>query len=331
MKKKSLRIALEVGMLIIIIVMFVLINEQIIDNKANSFFPRKDGNYYAYHIEKAFIDGDDLVIRGWFFELKKVRNIEQEVEDTEKKKKLGLLLYDLSSSVQKDLDGHDKQREGISLEVVPEKRNDIDEYFACEYDYSDCGFTARIRKTKINLNNGNYQIVVKTDALGEYGIPIEAYLVNGVLEYIKPDQKMVVDVEGTDLEKIVREGTCLACNSEYHICIYQHEWKLYWIVDTNFTFEEDGDTFLEYMIDTTQFSKLPSNRTVNGWYWDNIGNHFEKNEITSAFNCGKYRVSCINIPEEYSVTRISVGYNVNNKWIWSQYFRPDYSEGLKHR
>ena len=57
-------------------------------------------------------------------------------------------------------------------------------------------------------------------------------------------------------------------------------------------------------------------------FWDNIGGYFEKYELEGDF--GEYRVSCREIPEEYSITAILTGYYKNKKWIWSSYFRPVY-------
>ena len=38
---------------------------------------------------------------------------------------------------------------------------DVNEFFKCEYDYTNCGFLARIKKENIDLKNGQYQIIFK--------------------------------------------------------------------------------------------------------------------------------------------------------------------------
>ena len=200
---------------------------------------------------------------------------------------------------------------------------DIDSYFDCEYDYSKCGFSSRLDKSLVDLENGKYMIVLKEDEDDEIGLEV-AYLINGKIEYIAPEEKVELNVVGTDLENIVKEGTCLVSNPEYHIYVYQYGWNLYWIADKNYFFEEDGSTLIQYQMETTQFDKLPQYRIDNGWFSSNLSDDFEINEITKKMNCGEYRVCVRAIPQDYSITRISTGYYADGKWIWQRYFRPNY-------
>lgn len=67
---------------------------------------------------------------------------------------------------------------------------------------------------------------------------------------------------------------------------------------------------------------FPQHRLENGWFWDNIGGHFEKYELEGDF--GEYRVMRRELPTEYSVTSIETGYYKNGEWIWKNFFRPVY-------
>lgn len=325
MKKKSLKIVLEIGIVITILVFFVLINEQITEKKRSSYMPLFDSNKYAYQVESVNYIGEDLVINGWFFELKKVRNVERTIAEAEK---YGILLYDLSSEIEKDIDGNDKPREGISLDVEYVIRSDVNKYFACEYDYSRSGFVARINKEKIDLNNGIYQIVVKTEADGEVGIPIRAYIIRGELYYVNLDEGPLPEVKNTDLELIIDEGVCVMAIPDSHIWVYQYNMALYWIAEEGFYFEKSGDTYLAYQIDTTQYNSKFKEYDTKGNYFVEFGDTFEKYEITQDISCGKYRVCKRNLPADFAVYMIRTGCYSNKEWIWQQSFRP-YIDNMK--
>ncbi len=319
MKKKQLfGIVVKIGIIIGVVIVFILINEQITDNNRISFEPIKDSNKFAYRIEDISIEGNDLVIKGWFFELMKVRN--EEVENANAKQ-YGVLLYDVNSEEKIDLDGNVKPRKGIGLDVSYTKRTDVDEYFSCEYDYSNCGFIARIDQSNIDLKNGEYQIIIKPDKEGTKGILCADYIQNGELKYISSNEKVLLDVRGTDLEKIIENGNCLMSSPENSVYVYQYEDRLYWIADENFYFEEDGGTYIQYQIDTTQYTMLPENSIKDGIYWANLGGFFESYEITETIDCGKYRVSVRDIPKDFSVYWICTGYYTNGKWVWMKNFR----------
>lgn len=320
-KKKIIRRSIEIALIIIIIIGFFMINDQVTQNKRNSFKPISDKNYYVYQVEKMYIEGEDLVLKGWFFELKKFRNQER---NEAKDGKLGIVLYDIDLN-EKTLFKGDSQK-GISMRMEYQKRQDIDAYFNCEYDYSSCGFIAKVNKDNVDYENRDYQIVFKPEQEGEYGIVTDgnAYIHKGKISYVNPQDIFEIAYLGTDLEKIITEGECLLSYPEKHICVYQYEWKLYWITDSEFDFEIDGTTAIQYQLDTTQFDRLPQNRIDNGWYWSNLTSNFEDSEITHVVDCGRYRVSVKDLPTDYSITRMVTGYYSDGKWVWMRYFRPKY-------
>ena len=306
-------------LLISIVVGFVLVNEQISQDNKCSFQFIKVSNKYVYQVEEIGIDNDELVIKGWFIELFSIQNKIRENINTDGD--LGIVLYDLEG--KNDSKDNSSTNKGIPLSVSRIIRNDVNEYFKCEYDYSKCGFVAKTNLSEIDFYNGKYQIVFKVKAEGVEGISTSTFIDNGVLKYVDPRDYMELEVENTDLEEIVEKGYCVLSYPQQHICIYQYEQKLYWIAEQGYTFDESTRTYMQYQLETTQFNKLPRNRIEKGNYWSDIGGPFEAYEVTDTLNCGKYRVSVRDIPQEYSITWIYTGCYID-KWIWRRDFRPVY-------
>ena len=324
--KKNKQILLKASVILILVVVFFLINEGINSSRKESFKMYPDGNGYVYQVEDINIVGDELVIKGWFFELKNSRNKDRTVTANPK---LGVLLFDLNSKAEYDMDGDLKLYKGINTEVTTKDREDINEYFKCEYNYSHCGFEAKTKLSEVDLENNDYQIVFKLNGETKIGVMSDAYIHKGELIYVSPADLFELNIQGTDLEKIVNDGVCLASSKESNVCIYQYNRKIYWITTKDSFLEDDGSTFIQYQIDTTQYDRLPQNRIEEGSYWDNIGGAFEKYEITNEINCGDYRVSVRDIPKEYAIVRILTGYYVNGVWIWEKNIRPLYSECIQ--
>ena len=320
MKKNSKIIVISIIALICIAVAVLLIYTCLRNRKKGTFEPIGDSCYYAYQVESASIDGDYVVIKGWFFELNKIRNIAHKVDLGEK---LGVVVYNMEKETKSYNDGSGIERTGIAADVKLTDRTDINAYFKCEYDYTRCGFEAKIKKSKLDVNNGKYQILIKPDETEPRAVQA-AFLVNGQLRYTNPLDDMVLNVSGTDLERIVNEGICVVSYPNAHICVYQYGWQLYWIADKDFVFEKDGSTKLEYGSETTQFDKLPIPRINDNKYYDEMPDYFERYEVTDSINCGEYRVAVRDLPSNYAITQLVTGYRIKDNWEWRSFFRPDY-------
>lgn len=320
--KKELKIALRIAVVIALIMVFFILNNQITENNKKSFYENEDSNKYAYQVESMIIDGDYLVIKGWFFELKKVRNADNDVNEEQN---LGVLLYDVNSQREQNKDGTDKANVGICCDVKKVTRVDVNAYFDCEFDYSNCGFVAKVLLSELDIENAEYQVVIKPSFEEKKAIYTSCYFIDGVFNRVKSEDNILLNVENTDLYTVVKEGVLVAASSNDHFWVYQKDWKLYFITDESFRFEESGDIFIQCSVETTQFDKLPKSRTDNGWYWDNLGDAFKKYEITEMINCGEYRVSCREIPTDYAVTCIGIGYYSDGSYAWSKFIRPVYS------
>ena len=203
------------------------------------------------------------------------------------------------------------------------ERPDVNSYFYYDTDFTNSGFRAFVPADEYNIND-EYEVYVKW---GRFKLPADTYVSGCSVERIaKADYEPIEDC-GEDLERIITDGTALVCRPDYHCLVYQYCGQLYWIVDDEFYFEEDGSTYIQYQLWTTQPYNLPETRLENGWFWDNIGFNFEKYEITGEIDCGGYRVAAREIPTKYAVTEILTGYYADGEWVWKEYFRPVIKEG----
>jgi len=193
----------------------------------------------------------------------------------------------------------------------------LNNYYGGEYDYSNEGFVA---KSEAELDeSAEYKVVIECRNIQ---FDTRSYIQGEELRAVAPELRSEPDVSGTDLEEIVSEGRLVVCRQDEGCWVYQYGDELYWIAGDDFYFEDDGSTYIQYQMWTTQFWNLPEERLENDWYWSNIGGNFEDYEITGEMDYGEYRVMKREIPSEYSVCEIVTGYYANERWIWREYFTP---------
>ena len=191
---------------------------------------------------------------------------------------------------------------------------------ACWNDYRDeDDVTTSIDGKECGAENKEYEVMIEWP----WSIPISTgvFISSSGVHYM-PEKDFVEPSGGPDLERIVKNGVLRLYRPDYHCWVYQVGWDLYWITEDGFQFEEDGSTYIQYQLWTTQPENLPEKRRAHNHRWDNIGGRFEKYEIEGDF--GAYRVMKREIPTDYSVTSIMTGYRKNGKWVWKNYFRPYY-------
>lgn len=319
-KKKRKWIIINAVAIIVILIVSLIINIRIYQGHRRQFTLVEDGALYCYGIDSLSKDGNLLTLKGWFFELRSIHRVAQSVSRNGADRLIALIPVDeaIEGSVV----------EGaliMNSETMNENRPEVNEYFTCEYDYSKCGFTATLDCGDIDLNSTSYRVAIKLDASrSSRAILTNVYITEKGVAYTDPRQSPKLDTEGTDLDKIVKEGVRLVSRPDVGCYVYQLGDKLYWIADEGFAFCENGSTYIQYQMDTTQIDKLPAERLENNWFWSNIGGYFEQYEITNQINCGKYRVSVRDIPKDYSVTSITTGYHDGENWIWNELFRLNY-------
>ena len=107
-----------------------------------------------------------------------------------------------------------------------------------------------------------------------------------------------------------------AWNEEYDTLVYQDGERLLWLIGT----EIDKNTEVIYHIHTDEPEKLPERRVQYGF--DNrgfrVGAERAENELEQIDH---YRVFEREIPEEYNVTAIVVGFNTEGTITWTESFR----------
>lgn len=247
---------------------------------------------YCFQIDEAEVEGDQITLTGFAFWYER------------KPIPIELVLQSTST------------REMIELDVRNTTRADVNQYFLCQYDYEPTGFIAT---GKIDPSE-EYEVLILRRRL--FPVSTGVFVTGEDVHYVAEKDFVAPEVEGTDLEPIVKRGVLRVFEPDEHCWVYQYEGALYWVVDQDFYFEDDGTTYIQYQLYTTQTQNLPAHRLENNWLWDNIGAYFEANELEGDF--GAYRVMRRDIPSEYSVTSIITGYYANGHWIWERYFRPYY-------
>lgn len=275
--KKMLKAIAKLFIIVLLAAAFIVINHRIDLFRLAEIRDVGDSENYAYQVDAVSKDKSHFFLEGWFFRLEEVRKVIKEYDhDTEfgvllekLDPKTGKAMYDDDSVVGEIVEDTDEKATGLKLlfseltnkggkkvhgilantEITT--RNDVNDYFACDHDYSNCGFKASFELSDLDLENGLYRVVFKTDLSKKESVTANAYIYKGELSYTNPVQSRSLDVVGTDLEEIVNNGVCLVSRPDYHCDIYQYGWKLYWIVDDGFYFKENGSTTLVYMMGTT--------------------------------------------------------------------------------
>ena len=263
----------------------------------NAFRIKKDDFSCVFQIEKAEKTRGLLILDGWIFKLD-----EDSVEDD-----FEIILYDYNKEKKYYMDVEDVVRE------------DVNEYFLCEYDYSKSGFSASVKLDKVNLNEKNYEVLIRPKE-EQVAYMTGVYLLNGELVYAKPEEYKALEVAGTDLEEVVVNGVLRVYRADVGMYVYQHDDKLYWIAEQDYEFFEETGTPIAYQLWTTQNDKLPKHRLENNWFFDNITFNFEIKEVVCS---DKYRVAVAELPQEYAITEIETGQYID-KWLWNHCFRPWY-------
>lgn len=290
MNKRAKENAIKIGVMVACVVCFILINKAIANIRENRVTVIDDNENVCYQIEDAICEDGDLIISGWFFELESImnkpRNIDKEAE-------LSVFLMEVS-------DNQNDTENTFILSTEKEEREDVNQYFKCEYDYRNTGFKAHISLSDIDLQK-TYKILIKNDVDKDEAIETDSIIECGKLLTAETLKGIPQDINGTILEDIVTNGRCLVSRPENHCFVYQKEQVIYWIAEDGFYFEPDGQTHLQYQMGTTQFDRLPKDRIDNGWFWGNEGACFEEYEIEDKTLNGKYRVCARELPNQYSL------------------------------
>lgn len=286
-------IALFLGTVFVATGMFFCFHDNVGSGIEKSNVPRG----LCVQIDRAELNGDRLILNGFAFVCDRVQS-------------------DLSFTLRSVKTGK---------EIKPDvqygfPRQDVADYFNNgEQDYTRTGFAAIASGVRANEE---YEVFVNMGRFVTF--PAGVYVTGTDIHYAKQEGFIAPEVAGTGLEEIVKNGYLRVYRPDRGCYVYQYKGDLYWIADPSFAFENNGKTYIQYHLWTTQIDKLPKKRLKNKWYFDNIGGYFEKHEITGVMDCGRYRVCKRKLPVEYAITSVETGYYKYGKWVWSNSFRPVY-------
>ena len=159
-----------------------------------------------------------------------------------------------------------------------------------------------------------YEILVKLK--DRKTISTSTYITKSSLSYVSGDIPMPA-INGTELEDIIKESIQKAYSKDFDTYVYQDGNRLIWLIGSDL----DNNTEIIYHLYTNEVDKLPQNRRQ--YQFDNQGFRGGRdNELTGVMECGKYRVFEKDIPSEYNVTAICVGFNIDGGATeWEDYFR----------
>ena len=269
----------------------------IYDNAGNETQKPNIPRYVCFQLDTAELTGEKIYLTGFaFYCEREMKNLFLTLKSTKTGKEIkSTVLYGL-------------------------QRPDVNSYFKSAHDvYTKTGFVAVVPEF---YAEEEYEIFVNFGTF--VSLPAGVYVTGNNIHYVKEENFVAPDVTNTDLEDIIKRGYLRVYRPDHDCYVYQFKGYLYWLAGKTFNFEENGKTYIQYQLWTTQPEKLPQNRLRNQWNWDNIGGYFEQYEITSSINCGQYRVCKRELPKKYPITSIVTGYYKNGEWIWKDYFRPLY-------
>lgn len=314
-EKRLYQIAFFLLSMCVILGGYWLLRADIVESNSQRYYVEDDENFIKY-IEEVGVESDILSISGWCL----YNGIDSS-----------------RSTIQVFLRNINDEEDIVWLDVEEVEREDINEYLDCEINYRNTGFCAFIKTKEINLQERDYEIFLKInfttkEIVGNNEVEkrisktvsTKRYISEGELSVFKPGDTTPQKVASKALNEVFDNGEILAYNKDADVYVYQYQKKIYWIAGSNFYFEKDGTTYIQYQLTTNRIDKLPKERVENEWYWDNWGFTFESYEFSSN-ETQPYRVAVRDVPCEYPVLYFVSGY-VDNAWVWREHINIDIRE-----
>lgn len=174
---------------------------------------------------------------------------------------------------------------------------------------SEASTTVEDKKFRATVDQLDEKTEVQVKFRGFPVMPTGVWINGERIEYVAGEVPVI---------KGLPEGAVLkAWNEEYDTLVYQDGERLLWLIGT----EIDKSNEVIYHIHTNEPEKLPERRVQYGF--DNrgfrVGDERAENELEGIDH---YRVFEKEIPEEYHVTAIVVGFNTDGTITWTESFRP---------
>lgn len=174
-----------------------------------------------------------------------------------------------------------------------------------DVDVIDNTFTARSKlpneKTNVQIKFQGYPVIDTGFYLSPSSEEVKIEYVPGVIPV----------VDG------VSETAVLKCfNAEYDVMVFEDKKRLLWLIGDQTL---DSNTEAIFHIHTNEPDKLPISRVQYGF--DNYGFRADTATAIELDRIGNYRVFEKEIPQDYYITSITVGFNTNGSIIWADSFR----------
>lgn len=268
------------------------------------------------------------------------KNVLFNVEEvTLSKGKLGisgwvLRLNSLNTDISVVLRALDESKEYIlPAELV--EREDIEEYFDAGWNFGASGFEANIKERKIDINTC-YEVFIclsyKGEKKNEDGLDEVAnrtkkiatghFLYKGELFEYNPFEYVMPDVVSEEMKTVVQEGRVCVFDEDMGAWIYEHESKLYWIIDSAMLGNFEHKPEINLQIYTSNIERLPEDKKSLGR--DYIGYLLSEKEMENKME-NNYFIHSVLLPQEYPITYVVTGLYMNgekeNGWRWREEFR----------
>ena len=261
---------------------------------------REDDFSWIAQVESIEEENNNVTIKGFAFELNK----------TAKEKAYSVVLRNLDTD------------EMMVPKISYVDREDVNNYFLCQYDYTCSGFVLTVKDDKINLEENDYEVLIKP-YWEEYAYQVGIYLSAGELLCVNPDEYIPLQTEDAKLSEIAENGVLRAYQPDMGIYVYQYGNVMYWIMDREYPyFGDNGDMWMQFVLYTTQNEKLPKEMLEKKCMWNNCSFSFQSKEV-QEYNTDNYRVVGCELPSEHSISRVETGHWGENV-IWRIQFRPWY-------
>lgn len=284
-KRESKHLAIFAVSMAMILGIYIFFSEKI----EREFIVVPDDFSYMFQIDSVEKQGRKLVLKGWNFSLNQNSNANE----------YDIILYDS----EKD--------KGYYADIQYGIRDDVNNYFLCDYDYSHSGFIAVFNARKF-AQNKRYEILIRQREEREaFATGVYFYENQVTKEGIK--NFAALEVENTDLEEVVELGSLKVYRPSEGVYIYQYLGKLYYIFAKE---PQSGytDLFIPLHIYTTQDERLCEEQQNSGF--DNQDFYFRTYEIST--DCS-YRVAVKELPTEYAITYFETGeYIIGTGWKWRE-------------
>jgi len=269
----------------------------------NKYIPSVNPENIVFQVEQADIENDTLHLLGWCF-------------DTSTKE-TDTIISTLRAIVA-DLNRSDVFHFYNGIVGIPSP--DVDSYFDnMNHKYAYCGFEIIIDLGSLSYDN-DYEIMLQLDKQDDTIVHTGLFLHNKQVMRINPKFANSIEIEGTDLEPIIRQSQVKVYRPEEGIYIYQRDNALYYIIEDYYDLD-NGLGRIAFNVFTTMPELLPPDRITYGYEsldWD-----FSQYEITDKIDSGKYRVAVFLIPQRYPVTTIQTGsWKAGYSWKWKDVIYP---------